>query len=231
MPDLRARSTEQEQMDTGCADADEYAQCLRDLTRVNVLTRTHAPVLAWLAREAQGLETFTVCDIGCGEGDLLRAIARRFPGAVLTGVDRHPWSIRAARAATPVALPITHEQADLFALGDDRRWDFIVSSQFTHHLTDQELVRFIRWQEEHARRGWFVADLHRHWFAWHGFPLLARVMRWHRFVRLDGQVSIARAFTMREWADVLARAGVLASGVRVRWHMPFRICVARRCVP
>ncbi len=218
-------------MDTGCADFDEYARCLHDLTHVNVLTRTHAPVLAWLSNEANDLDTFTVCDIGCGEGDLLRAIARRFPRAVLTGVDRHPWSIRAARAATPATLPITYEEADLFALADDRRWDFIVSSQFTHHLADQELVRFIRWQEEHARKGWFVADLHRHWFAYHGFPLLARVMRWHRFVRLDGQVSIARAFTVEEWRDVLGRAGVPASGVRVRWHMPFRICVARRCAP
>ena len=102
-----------------------------------------------------------------------------------------------------------------------------MSSQFAHHLTDDELVRFIQWQEAHAVRGWFIADLHRHWMSYYGFPLLARAMRWHRLVREDGAVSIARAFRAKELRGVLARAG--ASGARVRWHVPFRLCVSRQC--
>ena len=117
-------------------------------------------------------------------------------------------------------------EADLFSL-TGRDWDFIVSSQFAHHLTDDELVRFIQWQEAHAVRGWFIADLHRHWMSYYGFPLLARAMRWHRLVREDGAVSIARAFRAKELRGVLARAG--ASGARVRWHVPFRLCVSRQC--
>ena len=49
-------------------------------------------------------------------------------------------------------------------------------------------------------------------------------MRWHRFVRHDGAVSVARAFTTAEWRALVAEAGV--PGV-VRWRFPFRICVER----
>ena len=48
---LAARSTADERMDTDCVDYDDYRHCLRDLARVNTVTLTHRPTLAWLARE------------------------------------------------------------------------------------------------------------------------------------------------------------------------------------
>ena len=41
------------------------------------------------------------------------------------------------------------------------------------HFTDGQVVMFIRWLEQRARRGWFIGDLHRHWFPYYGFGLLA----------------------------------------------------------
>jgi 2-polyprenyl-3-methyl-5-hydroxy-6-metoxy-1,4-benzoquinol methylase len=228
---LRVRSQQTERMDTDCDGYGDYARCLADLARVNVVTMTHRPVLAWLKKQTRGVDKFSLCDVGCGYGDLLRLIARqeRERAVRLEGVDRHPWSIRAAREATPAGMPIAYSEADVFAIPDEVRWDFIVSSQFAHHLADDELVRFMRWQDRHAARGWFIADLHRHWFAYYGFPLLARVMFWHRFVRMDGQVSIARGFTGPQLRETLRAAGVPDYQATVTWHVPFRICVARRC--
>ncbi len=85
-------------------------------------------------------------------------------------------------------------------------------------------MAFLRWMERHARHGWFVNDLHRHALPYHGFRLLARAMRWHRFVQHDGPVSIARAFRRAEWQRLLAEAGVPGE---VRWVFPFRLCVGR----
>jgi hypothetical protein len=93
-------------------------------------------------------------------------------------------------------------------------------------MTPAELHDFLRVMEEHARIGWHINDLHRHRFAYIGFPLLARTMRWHRIVREDGQLSIARAFRPREWPPVLAEAGI-GTEARVRRRFPFRICVER----
>ncbi len=39
-------------MDTASTDFEEYRRCLRDLSRVNVVTFTHRPMLRWLARYA-----------------------------------------------------------------------------------------------------------------------------------------------------------------------------------
>jgi 2-polyprenyl-3-methyl-5-hydroxy-6-metoxy-1,4-benzoquinol methylase len=230
---LRQRSDVPERMDTDCVDFDDYRRCLSDLTRVNVVTLTHRPVLAWLAGETAALTSFSLLDVACGHGDLLRGVRRwaerRRIEARLVGLDLNPWATRAAREATPEAAQIDYVTGDVFAFQPATPADFVVSSQFTHHLTDEGVVAFIRWQEAHAARGWFISDLQRHWFAYYGFPLLARVARWHRFVRMDGQVSIARAFTTPEWRDLLAAAELTAGDIEITWHLPFRLCVARRC--
>ena len=74
-------------------------------------------------------------------------------------------------------------------------------------------------------RAWFVNDLHRHRFAYTGFPLLARVAGWHPIVRHDGRLSIARSFRPGEWRGLLQQAGV--DGARVFRAFPFRLCVER----
>jgi 2-polyprenyl-3-methyl-5-hydroxy-6-metoxy-1,4-benzoquinol methylase len=231
---LRRRSTEAELMDTACADYADYQRCLRDLGRVNTVTLTHRPMLAWLARETQGLPVFSLLDVACGHGDALRRIAswsaRRGLAPRLHGIDLNPWSTLAARAATSDPA-ITFRTGDVFDYAPAQPFDFIVSSQFTHHLTDAEIVRFIRWMEAHARRGWFIGDLHRHRLPYHGFPLLAWAAGWHRYVRHDGRISIARAFVRDDWQRLIREAGLDPQAVRVTWHAPFRLCVARRCAP
>jgi SAM-dependent methyltransferase len=223
---LGRRSTQPERMDTDCADFDDYSRCLRDLSRVNVVTLTHRPMLSWLARHATG--DFSVLDIASGHGDALRRIRARFPGARLTGIDLNPWAIRAAREATDPAACIDFIEGDAFAYVPAAKFDFIVTSQFTHHLTDEQVVFFLRWLQENAARGWFISDLHRHAFPYYGFPLLARLMLWHRFVREDGQISIARAFVRTEWEALLRQAGITDQQAAITWHIPFRLCVATR---
>jgi 2-polyprenyl-3-methyl-5-hydroxy-6-metoxy-1,4-benzoquinol methylase len=231
---LAARSTAAERMDTDCIDYADYQRCLHDLARVNTVTLTHRPTLAWLARETVGLRSFSLLDVACGHGDMLRRARRwsqrRGVTAQLFGIDLNPWSTRAAREATPAVADINYQTGDVFALQPEQRFDFIISSQFTHHLTNDEVVLFIRWMEAHARRGWFISDLHRHWFPYYGFGLLAWVARWHKFVLSDGRISIARAFTPTDWRHLVQAAGLSDDDVTISWHLPFRLCVARRCV-
>ena len=230
---LALRSTQPEQMDTDCVDFDDYARCLRDLSRVNAVTLTHRPTLAWLARETQGFASFSLLDVACGFGDLLRRVrrwsTRQGIAAQLEGIDLNPWSMRAASAATPEDAAITYRTGDVFQ--HTLRYDFIVSSQFTHHLTDDEIVRFIRWMDTHATRGWFISDLHRHRVAYHGFGVLARAAGWHHFVRSDGRISIARSFVPSDWRGLITLAGLSLDDVQIRRRLPFRLCVSRRCSP
>lgn len=223
---LSHRSTQQERMDTDCVDFDDYSRCLRDLSRVNVVTFTHRPMLAWLAKHARG--DFSLLDIACGHGDGLRRIRARFPAAKLTGIDLNPWATRAAREATDPASGIDFINDDAFAYQPVRKFDFIVTSQFTHHLADEQVVAFLRWLRANAAQGWFIGDIHRHAIPYYGFPVLARLAFWHRFVREDGQVSVARAFVRAEWEALLHAAGVSEQEAFVAWHLPFRLCVGTR---
>ena len=227
---LGSRSTQAEKMDTDCVDYDDYAWCLRDLSRVNVVTLTHRPMLRWLGRRAKAVVpsgAFSLLDVACGFGDGLRAIRHRFPQARLTGVDLNPWAVRAAREATDPSLRIDFAQGDAFAYAPGERVDFVVCSQFAHHLTDDQVVSFLMWLRDRAARGWFISDLHRHVLPYYGFPVLARMAGWHRFVREDGQVSIARSFRRGEWEVLLARVG-MSGQAEVTWHVPFRLCVSSR---
>lgn len=211
-------------MDTDCRDYADYAACLRDLSRVNIVTLTHRPMLRWLARQAVDKPDFSLLDIACGHGDALRHIRRRFPQARLTGIDLNPWAIRAATEATDHAAGIRFINDNAFTYVPETPFDFIVTSQFTHHLTDTEVVDFLRWLPRHAARGWFIGDVLRNVVAYYGFPLLARLFFWHRFIREDGQISIARAFRATEWQTLLQQADV--SGVTLSRFTPFRICIS-----
>jgi SAM-dependent methyltransferase len=228
---LSTRSTLPEMMDNECVDQVTYQRCLSDLASVNRVTRTHEPTLRWLARATKHLPkgaTFSVLDVAYGQGDLLRAIflwARRNGlEARLSGIDQNPRSAVAARSATPPEMTINYQTGDVFAYTPAVPVDFIVSSQFTHHLNDLDVIRFLTWLEKHSLHGWHIADLHRHVFPYYGFRLLARLMGWHRIVRHDGAVSIARGFRREEWHEVLDIIGVQAD---VSWHVAFRLCVSR----
>ena len=108
---------------------------------------------------------------------------RRGRRGAAQGIDLNPRSAVAAAAQTPPGMAITWRTGDVFDHAPEPAPDYIVTSQFTHHLADADVVRFLRWLERHAARGWFIADLHRSRFAYWGFGLLATVARWHPIVR------------------------------------------------
>ncbi len=228
------RSHETELMDTEAVSFEDYRACLKDLATVNALTLTHRPILKWLERATRNLppnSSVTVLDVGYGYGDLLRKIhawSHRTGRAVnLVGVDLNPMSEPIARAATPSEASIEFRTGNVFEYRPEQPIDFVISSQTTHHMSDEELATFVRWMEQVATRGWYIADLYRHPVPFHVFGALARVARWHRFVQHDGPVSIARSFRRGDWEKILHEAGLEPGAAEIRSHIPFRLCVSR----
>ena len=121
-------------------------------------------------------------------------------------------------------MGIRWRTGDVFDYSPAPAPDLIVTSQFTHHLADADVVHFLCWLERHAARGWLVVDLHRAAFAYWGFGLLATVAGWHPIVRSDGMISVARGFRRADWQRPLAEAGVPAE---IHWHPGFRWSVSR----
>jgi 2-polyprenyl-3-methyl-5-hydroxy-6-metoxy-1,4-benzoquinol methylase len=224
---LEVRATADELMDAEDLDATTYAEVLHDLATVNSVTLARRPTLAFLNRVISRYKgPLKILDVGYGDGDMLRRIARWAEAsgidAHLVGIDLNPNSASAAARSTPADMRIDYRTGDYADLaGQD--WDIIVSSLVAHHMTQDQLIAFLRFMEREARRGWLVNDLHRHGFAWVGFPLLAWLMRWHPIVRHDGQLSIARSYRPHEWKPLLDEAGIKRA--RVFRAFPFRLCV------
>jgi len=226
---LASRTRQDEQMDDPGLDPRVYQQVLADLSRVNRWTLAARPTLDFLSRAVGAKRHFRLLDVGSGQGDMLRIIARwakrRGIAAQLVGIDLNPKSAANASAATPATLAID------FCTGDYRDvtgpLDIIVSSLVAHHMDDVSLQAFIRHMEAHAVHGWLINDLHRHRFSHLFYPLLARLLRVHAIVREDGTLSIARAFRAADWRSILAEAEVPPDAARIVRRFPFRLCVER----
>ena len=231
MLDFSTRAYLSEWMDEPCSFQD-FRACLLDLAQVNRMTFAYHPTLQWLTDAVAGATApVHIVDVGCGGGDMLRRIegwaARKKIAVVLTGIDLNPYAAPAARERTSADSQIRWVTGDAFGFQPEQPIDVVISSLFTHHLPDGEIERFVRWMEQHARRGWFINDLHRERLPYHGFQLLAALMRWHRFVRHDGPISIRRAFRHADWRLFLRSAGVPADAARIVTFRPARLCVAR----
>ena len=229
MADLSIRSRQHEQMDAAELDPAVYAQVLHDLAKVNRWTFTAWPTIAFLTRAIGDARQFRLLDVGFGDGDILRAVARwarrRGIAAELIGVDLNEKSLAAARAATSPDMAIEYRAGDY--RDQPEGFDFIISSQVAHHMTDAQLLAFLHHMEDQARRGWLVCDLHRHGFAHWGYPILARLLGVHRIVREDGRLSIARSFRADDWCALLEEAGISPERVRIVRRFAFRLCVER----
>ena len=181
-------------------------------------------------RDAPPDQPLTLLDIGCGYGDLLRAVRRwarkRGRRMTLIGVDLSPQVIEVARNATDASDDIAYHAADIFAFAPAGPIDFVTTSLFAHHLSDAMIVRFLRWMEVHARKGWVIYDLQRSVVPFYFIALAGFLMRLHAVVTHDGRISVARSLTRGEWRRRLVDAGIAAEAVDLRWFM-FRFAIGR----
>ena len=225
---LSVRAQAEELMDADDLAPAIYAAVVADLAKVNAVTMASRPTLAFLDKAASRSSRLKVLDVGFGDGDMLRRIerwaARRDIAVELAGVDLNPRSEPAARAHTATHSPIRYVTGDYAELADET-WDVIISSLVAHHMTSTELLAFVHFMETNALVGWFVNDLHRHGFAYYGFPLLAAIARWHPIVRHDGRLSIARSYRPGEWPSIMAEAEI--DDAHIFRAFPFRLCVER----
>jgi len=228
--DFSQRSLQPELMDTEIVSFEQFCQCLRELEVINCWTLAYRPTLSWLKRISRNKQLKVIQDVGSGGGDILRRIIRYRAGYThgtkLIGIDLNPWSKKAADAWSH-HLPIVFETGDIFDFQPEQNADVIISSLFTHHLNDEELVRFLTWMELHSTVGWFINDLHRHWLPYYFIKATTQLLSRNRFIKHDAAVSVCRAFTRADWLRLLASAGISAESVRIKWHFPFRYCVER----
>ncbi len=234
--DFRHRAQLTELMDEPCTRA-ELRACLRDLARLNRWFLAYRPILRWLGDVATlgPARPLQILDVGCGYGDSLRRVEQwarvRRIAVELTGLDLNPDAVAIAAEATPPTSKIRWVASNVFHWQPDKPVDVVVSSLFTHHLAEPELIRFLQWMELNSERGWFINDLSRAPIPYHLLRLFTRLVGLHRFVQHDGPVSIARAFVPDDWRRLCLEAGLDLRDIAIQPCKPARLCVSRRKTP
>lgn len=207
MPDLSTRATEEELMDDLSLASDALRQNLDELETINTWLGGYRVVLDALQRLRPRFPTgraLRLADLGSGGGDTLRHIAgwarrQRVP-VELVGIDANAFMIDYAAAKAARFPEISFQQQDIFSAEFQRQpFDIITCSLFCHHFSSEALAGLLRQLQTQARVGIIINDLHRQPLAYYGIKWLTRLFRGSYLVQNDAPLSVARAFTRREW--------------------------------
>jgi SAM-dependent methyltransferase len=235
MPDFSHRAQLTELMDEPCS-RDVMRAYLCDLAKTNRWTMAYRPLLSWLDKLTAPLpsdaDPLRILDVGSGYGDSLRRIEQwakaRGVAVELTGLDLNSDTTAIAEEATPASSHIQWVSSDVFAFTPQKPVHVVVSSLFTHHLAETDIVRYLQWMENHAQIGWFINDLSRAAIPFHIFRIFSKLTGLHPFVQHDGPISIRRSFVPEDWKRMCAASGLADRDVLIQGFKPARLCVARR---
>ncbi|OMH35252.1 methyltransferase domain-containing protein [Tersicoccus sp. Bi-70] len=168
----------------------------------------------------------TVLDVGCGGGDVSRALARWAArdriDVTVTAIDPDPRA-HAWASAHDDGTGLTYRAAasgDLVAAGE--RYDVVVSNHVLHHLDPAELAALLEDTAALTRGVAVHNDLRRSRVAWLLYWVSTLPLaRARTFLRFDGLLSIRRSH----------RAGELAAVVPPGWTVEpqrfFRLLTVR----
>jgi len=228
---FKQRSHRLEYIDTGNYTAAEYEDCIGELRFVNRwMGDAHSLKVTVLREiEAQRLASFSILDVGAGSGELLRVAAtwarqtkRQFSGVGLELNERMAESILEESERFD---EITSVRGDALRLPfDDAQFDYVISSLFTHHLLDEQVVQVLREMSRVAKRRIFIIDLHRHPVPYFLYTTLGKLVLHNRLVRHDGALSILRGFKSEEFLELAQRAGL--RDIWVEHHFPARLVLS-----
>ncbi|MFO1431701.1 MAG: methyltransferase domain-containing protein [Candidatus Competibacteraceae bacterium] len=229
---FETRSCQAELLDDLNYAGDEMAQTLHELDVINRWLGGNAVILNGLGkilRHCHWKAPIRIADLGCGGGDILKAIyrwARRHRFELdLEGVDANAYTVQYAMQNT-ASLPLRYRVSDIFS--DEfrqRRYDIIITSLFCHHFTDEVLVRLFRQWREQAQLAVLISDLQRHWFAYYGIKYLTALLSRSVLVKHDGPLSVLRAFKRQELERLLAQAGIERYELRWRWAFRYQLII------
>lgn len=168
---------------------------------------------------------FTIIDIGCGNGDMLRALAdyasangRKFS---LIGIDANRFTAGYARKLSANYPNISYQCLDVFTEDFKRiKYDIALATLTLHHFKDNEIVALVDVMKNNASVGIVINDLQRSRLAYRLFQGICLLFGLNRMSREDGLISILRGFKKPELQKFSEKLGL--KNYTIQWKWAFR---------
>ncbi|MBV8354249.1 MAG: methyltransferase domain-containing protein [Candidatus Eremiobacteraeota bacterium] len=204
-----ARSDARELMDAPVDSLSELEENLRDLERANRWFGGVAPI----AHEIRRRGARRILDVGCGGGDIARALARaardRGESLSLTCLDSSEQILELARRRTGTNSDLTFVRGNGTRLPfGDGAFDLAFCSLVLHHAApEEEAIALLRELRRVSRLTPIVADLYRSRAAYVAIWTFLHLASRNRLTVHDGPLSVRRAYTPAEAVELARAAG------------------------
>jgi 2-polyprenyl-3-methyl-5-hydroxy-6-metoxy-1,4-benzoquinol methylase len=233
------RSLKTELIDEPGIPFSDWEICLHELNMVNTYLGGHKITVDGVKKILQDQldkptlseKYLTICEIGCGGGDNLKAIESHFKKITNEKIPLKFIGIDLNKACTDFASKnCAHLNAE-FICSDYRdvffsqKPDIIFNSLFCHHFTNTQLTEMLKWMKQNSVKGFFINDLQRHPFAYYSIKTLTRLFSRSYLVKNDGPISVLRGFHKNEWQQLLAASGITRYSIQWRWAFRYLVIV------
>ena len=220
---LKERSKKTEILDEDELPFEDVKICMKELNSINTLLGGHKITLQGINHFYHQTDTqFTVCEIGSGGGDNLKAISNKFTKATFIGIDLKESCIDFAKLQYK-ELNAEWIASDYSKVQFASKPDIIFSSLFCHHFSNEQLVPMLSWMKQNSQKGFFINDLQRNTTAYYLIKWLTSVFSKSYMVKNDGPISVARSFRKKDWQLLFSKAGI--NNYSIKWKWAFRYLV------
>lgn len=231
----RYRSTKSEIMDDLSMEGDTLRKTLDQIASINRILggnkATFSGITALLDTVPFGV--YTIADLGCGNGDMLRMIAdygrktnRNFQ---LIGIDANEYTIGYARRLSVDYPEISYVKMDVLDEAFEKmEFDIVLATLFLHHFSDDEIGHLLKNLVRQARTGIVINDLHRCRRAYYLFRLISLFIS-NPMVRHDGAVSVLRGFKRKEINIIMKQLAGTSNTLRWVWAFRYLWIISKQC--
>tara|TARA_B000000475_G_C15912363_1_gene413130 strand:- start:115 stop:837 length:723 start_codon:yes stop_codon:yes gene_type:complete len=224
--DTSHRSSEMEIMDDFTIEGALFRDTLDKLEIINRFLGGNSVTingLKNLLKNQSKNKTITIVDLGCGNGDILRDVAKfgrkNNYSFNLIGIDANLAAIEYAKELSKEYSELSFKTIDI--LSEDfkkQSYDVVLCTLFLHHFKNEEIISFLKTTTDKATIGVVVNDLHRHKLAYYLFKLIGFFIK-NKMVRQDGLTSVLRAFKRKDLENIAKEIKVHFS---IQWKWAFR---------
>ena len=222
------RTQETEIMDDFSLQGEELRDALDQIARINQLLGGNQITLNGikkLLKQSHKAKTITIADIGCGNGDMLRMLAKfgqkNKLNFKLIGIDANEFTINYAKKLSTAYSNIEYQCVDIFSEDfKNIQCDIILCTLTLHHFTNEQILNIITIFRNNAATGIIVNDLHRSKIAYRLFEMICFIFNLNSMSREDGLVSILRGFKKNELEEFSKKLNL--KNYTISWKWAFR---------